>query len=165
MVAELEGVGPEYPLSREKLSPILAWYVVNSVQEGIERCIEITEFGGLGHSAVIHTKDQAVIDEFARRVRTGRLLVNSLSSHGGIGDLYNGLTPSLTLGCGSMGKNATTDNVSVGNLINIKRVALRRPRMKWFKVLPKIYFEYGALQYLANLKGNRAMIITRSVYD
>lgn len=160
LVAELEGVGPEYPLSREKLSPILAWYVVNSVQEGIERCIEMTEFGGLGHSAVIHTKDQAVIDEFARRVRTGRLLVNSPSSHGGIGDLYNGLTPSLTLGCGSMGKNATTDNVSVGNLINIKRVALRRPRMKWFKVPPKIYFEYGALQYLANLKGNRAMIIT-----
>lgn len=160
LVAELEGVGPEYPLSREKLSPILALYVVNNAQEGIKRCIEMTEFGGLGHSAVIHSTDQAVINEFARQVRTGRLLVNSPSSHGGIGDLYNSLTPSLTLGCGSMGKNATTDNVSVGNLINIKRVALRRPRMKWFKVPPKVYFEYGSLQYLAKLKGKRAIIIT-----
>ena len=160
LVAELEGVGPQYPLSREKLSPILACYIVHGYQEGIKRCEEMTEFGGLGHSAVIHSTDQQVIDEFARQVRTGRLLVNSPSAHGAIGDLYNTNTPSLTLGCGSMGKNSTTDNVSVGNLINIKRVALRRERMKWFKVPQKVYFEYGSLQYLAKLKGEKAFIVT-----
>lgn len=160
LVAELEGVGPEYPLSREKLSPILACYVVEDYHEGIRRCEEMTEFGGLGHSAVIHCEDQDIIEEFARKVRTGRLLVNSPSSHGAIGDLYNTNTPSLTLGCGSMGHNSTTDNVSVANLINIKRVALRKDRMKWFKIPQKIYFEYGSLQYLSKMKGKKAFIVT-----
>ncbi|MGE5581255.1 MAG: bifunctional acetaldehyde-CoA/alcohol dehydrogenase [Bacillota bacterium] len=160
LVAELEGVGPDYPLSREKLSPILAYYVVEGYRQGIKRCEEITEFGGLGHSAVIHSENQEVIEEFARRLRTGRLLINSPSSHGAIGDIYNTNTPSLTLGCGSMGRNSTTDNVSVHNLINIKRVALRRDRMKWFKIPPKIYFEYGSLQYLSKIKGKRAFIVT-----
>ncbi|HOP75052.1 MAG TPA: bifunctional acetaldehyde-CoA/alcohol dehydrogenase [Bacillota bacterium] len=160
LVAELEGVGPEYPLSREKLSPILACYIVSDYREGIRRCEEMTEFGGLGHSAVIHSEDQHVIDEFARQVRTGRLLVNSPSAHGAIGDLYNSNTPSLTLGCGSMGGNSTTDNVSVTNLINIKRVAIRKDRMKWFKIPQKIYFEYGSLQYLSKMKGKKAFIVT-----
>ncbi len=160
LVAELAGVGPEYPLSREKLSPILACYVVADYHEGIRRAQEMTEFGGLGHSAVIHSNNQQAIDEFARKVRTGRLLVNSPSSHGAIGDLYNNNTPSLTLGCGSMGGNSTTDNVSVTNLINIKRVAIRKDRMKWFKIPQKIYFEYGSLQYLAKMKGKRAFIVT-----
>ncbi len=160
LVAELNGVGPEYPLSREKLSPILACYVVEDYRQGIELCEKITEFGGLGHSAVIHSNDQQVIEEFAQRLRTGRLLINSPSSHGAIGDIYNTNTPSLTLGCGSMGLNSTTDNVSVQNLINIKRVALRRDRMKWFKIPPKIYFEYGSLQYLSKIKGRKAFIVT-----
>ncbi len=160
LVAQLEGVGPKYPLSREKLSPILACYIVKDYHEGIRRCQEMTEFGGLGHSAVIHCNDQSVIDEFARKVRTGRLLVNSPSSHGAIGDLYNNNTPSLTLGCGSMGGNSTTDNVSVANLINVKRVAVRKDRMKWFKIPQKIYFEYGSLQYLSKMKGKRAFIVT-----
>jgi acetaldehyde dehydrogenase/alcohol dehydrogenase len=160
LVAELEGVGPEYPLSREKLSPILACYMVNDYHDGIELCERITEFGGLGHSAVIHSNDQQVIEKFAERLRTGRLLVNSPSSHGAIGDIYNTNTPSLTLGCGSMGLNSTTDNISVENLINIKRVAIRRDRMKWFKIPPKIYFEPGAMQYLSKIKGKRAFIVT-----
>lgn len=160
LVAELSGVGPEYPLSREKLSPILACYEVVDYREGIELCEQITEFGGLGHSAVIHSSDQQVIEAFAQRLRTGRLLVNSPSSHGAIGDIYNTNTPSLTLGCGSMGRNSTTDNVSVENLINIKRVAIRRDRMKWFKVPPKIYFEPGSLQYLSKIKGKKAFIVT-----
>jgi acetaldehyde dehydrogenase/alcohol dehydrogenase len=160
LIAELTGVGSEYPLSREKLSPILACYVVADYREGIRKCQEMTEFGGLGHSAVIHSNDQQVIEEFARQVRTGRLLVNSPSTHGAIGDLYNTNTPSLTLGCGSMGRNSTTDNVSVANLINIKRVAMRKDRMQWFKIPNKIYFEPGSLQYLAKLKGKKAFIVT-----
>jgi acetaldehyde dehydrogenase/alcohol dehydrogenase len=160
LIAELEGVGPEYPLSREKLSPILACYIVADYREGIRKCQEMTEFGGLGHSAVIHSNDQQVVETFARQVRTGRLLVNSPSTHGAIGDLYNTNTPSLTLGCGSMGRNSTTDNVSVVNLINVKRVAMRKDRMQWFKIPQKIYFEPGSLQYLAKIKGKKAFIVT-----
>lgn len=160
LIAPLKGVGPDYPLSREKLSPILGFYVVEDYHEGIKRCEELTEFGGLGHSAVIHSEDDAAIAEFGRRVRTGRLLVNSPTSQGAIGDIYNTNTPSLTLGCGSMGGNATTANVSVRQLLNIKRVALRRDRMKWFKVPERIYFEPGSLAYLSKLHGTRAFIVT-----
>ncbi|ACL68972.1 bifunctional acetaldehyde-CoA/alcohol dehydrogenase [Halothermothrix orenii] len=160
LVAELKGVGENYPLSREKLSPILGWYVVKDYREGIKRCEEITEFGGLGHSSVLHSNDEKVIDEFSRRLRTGRLIINSPSSQGAIGDMYNFNVPSLTLGCGSMGKNSTTDNVNVDNLINKKRVAMRKERMKWVKVPPRIYFEYGSLRYLSGVRGERAFIIT-----
>lgn len=160
LIAPLEGVGPAYPLSREKLSPILAFYVVEDFEEGIHRCEELTEFGGLGHTAVIHAEDQAVIEEFGHRVRTGRLLVNSPSSHGAIGEIYNSNIPSLTLGCGSMGGNATTANISVKQLLNFKRVALRRYRMKWFKIPPKIYFEPGSLSYLSKIHGEGAFIVT-----
>lgn len=160
LVAELEGVGTEYPLSREKLSPILAFYRVKDSSEGIRRCEEMTEFGGLGHSAVIHSEDDDIIRKFSERVKAGRLIVNSPASHGAIGDLYNTNVPSLTLGCGTMGRNATTANVSIRNLINVKRVAKRRVNMKWFKVPPKIYFEPGSVQYLAKIHGKRAFIVT-----
>lgn len=160
LIAELEGVGPEYPLSREKLSPILAFYRVKDSSEGIKKCEEMTEFGGLGHSAVIHSEDDEVIRKFSERVRTGRLIVNSPASHGAIGDIYNTNIPSLTLGCGTMGRNATTANVSIRNLINVKRVAKRRVNMKWFKVPPKIYFEPGCIQYLAKIHGKKAFFVT-----
>jgi acetaldehyde dehydrogenase/alcohol dehydrogenase len=160
LLAELDGVGPDHPLSAEKLCPVLAFYVVEGLEAGIRRCEEMTQFGGMGHSAVIHSEDQQALSTFAQRIRTGRLLVNSPSSQGAIGDLYNTNTPSLTLGCGSMGYNSTTDNVSVANLINIKRVATRRERMKWFKVPPKIYFEQGSLGYLAKVQASRAFIVT-----
>ena len=122
LVAEIEGVGMDYPLSKEKLSPVLACIKVKNAEEGIQKCVEMTEFGGLGHSAVVHTNNDEVVAEFSRRVRTGRLLVNAPSTHGAIGDLYNVNSPSLTLGCGSMGNNSTTDNVSAVNLINVKKV-------------------------------------------
>lgn len=160
LVAPLEGVGPAYPLSREKLSPILAFYEVEDFRAGIRKCEEMTEFGGLGHSAVIHTENDDIIQEFSKKVRTGRLIVNSPASQGAIGDLYNNYRPSLTLGCGTMGKNSTTANVSTSNLINLKRVAKRTVNMKWFKIPPKIYFEPGSLQYLAKLKGKKAFIVT-----
>ncbi|MCL6635163.1 MAG: aldehyde dehydrogenase family protein, partial [Peptococcaceae bacterium] len=149
LIARLDGVGPEYPLSREKLSPILAYYVVDGAPEGIERCRQMVEFGGMGHSAVIHTADEKLVEEFARRIMAGRIIVNAPSTHGAIGDIYNTNVPSLTLGCGSYGRNATTANVSAVNLINVKRVARRRVNMQWFKVPEKIYFERGAVHYLA----------------
>lgn len=161
LVAQLDGVGPEFPLSREKLSPILAYYIVNSSEEGITRAEQMVEFGGLGHSAVIHSTDEKVIKEFSDRIRAGRLIVNSPSTHGAIGDIYNTNMPSLTLGCGSYGKNSTTQNVSVVNLINKKRVARRKVNMQWFKIPEKIYFEFGATQYLTDMPDiSRAFIVT-----
>ena len=164
LVAEIGGVGENYPLSKEKLSPVLACIKVKNAKEGIQRCVEMTEFGGLGHSAVIHSNNDDIILEFSRKVRTGRLLVNAPSTHGAIGDIYNVNTPSLTLGCGSMGNNSTTDNVSAVNLINIKKVTKRRVNMQWFKVPERIYHEMGSLQYLEKLPDvERVMIVTDRV--
>lgn len=167
LIAKLEGVGPEYPLSREKLSPILAYYVVTDSREGIERCEQMVEYGGMGHSAVIHSANEKLIDEFARRIIAGRIIVNSPSTHGAIGDIYNTNMPSLTLGCGSYGRNATTANVSAVNLINVKRVAKRRVNMQWFKVPEKIFFEAGSIQYLTKMPGvDRAFVVTdKSMVD
>lgn len=161
LVAEIGGVGHDHPLSKEKLSPVLACIKVRDAKEGVQRCVDMTEFGGLGHSAVIHSNDDAIILEFSNRVRTGRLLVNAPSTHGAIGDIYNVNTPSLTLGCGSMGNNSTTDNVSAVNLINVKKVTKRRVNMQWFKVPERIYHEAGSIQYLEKLPNvERVMIVT-----
>ncbi|WP_343101687.1 bifunctional acetaldehyde-CoA/alcohol dehydrogenase [Romboutsia sp. MSSM.1001216sp_RTP31141st1_G3_RTP31141_220114] len=161
LVAEIEGVGMDYPLSKEKLSPVLACLKVKNAEEGIQRCVEMTEFGGLGHSAVIHSENDDIILKFSEKVRTGRLLVNAPSTFGAIGDVYNVNTPSLTLGCGSMGNNSTTDNVSAVNLINLKKVTKRRVNMQWFKVPERIYHEVGSIQYLEKLpQVERVMIVT-----
>ncbi|MGN7455952.1 bifunctional acetaldehyde-CoA/alcohol dehydrogenase [Paenibacillus pasadenensis] len=161
LVAELEGVGEKYPLSAEKLSPVLACYKVKTAQDGIERAAQVVAFGGMGHSSVVHSHDDAVIAAFAGRLQTGRIIVNSPSTHGAIGDIYNTNLPSLTLGCGSYGSNSTTNNVSAVNLINIKRVATRTNNMQWFKLPPKIYFERGATQYLEKMPDiTRVAIIT-----
>ena len=161
LVAEIKGVGEDYPLSKEKLSPVLACIKVEDYKEGIEKCVEMTEFGGIGHTAVIHSNDDKVILEFSKKVKTGRLLVNTPSSQGAIGGIYTTNTPSLTLGCGSMGNNSTTDNISAINLINTKKVTKRRVGMQWFKVPPRIYHEMGSIQYLQKLPDvNRVMIVT-----
>lgn len=161
LVAELKGVGPKYPLSREKLSPVLACYKVNSTEEGFKRCEEMLEFGGLGHSAVIHSDDQEVVTEFGKRMKAGRIIVNAPSSQGAIGDIYNAYIPSLTLGCGTFGGNSVSANVSAVHLVNIKRMAKRTVNMQWFKVPPKIYFEKNAVQYLAKMPNiSRAFIVT-----
>ncbi|MCR2804062.1 bifunctional acetaldehyde-CoA/alcohol dehydrogenase [Paenibacillus soyae] len=161
LVAELQGVGVKFPLSAEKLSPVLACYKVKNAQLGIERAAEIVEFGGLGHSSVIHSNNDAVIQAFASRLKTGRIIVNSPSTHGAIGDLYNTNLPSLTLGCGSYGHNSTTSNVTAVNLINVKRVAYRTVNMQWFKIPPKIYFEKGSTQYLEKMPGiSRILVVT-----
>lgn len=161
LVAEIKGVGEDYPLSKEKLSPVLACIKVKDSKEGIKKCVEMTEFGGIGHTAVIHSNNDEVILEFSKKVKTGRLLVNTPSSQGAIGGIYTTNTPSLTLGCGSMGNNSTTDNISTINLINIKKVTKRRVGMQWFKVPPRIYHERGSIQYLQKLPDvNRVMIVT-----
>ena len=161
LLAKLDGVGDEYPLSKEKLSPILAYYVVEDYKEGIETASKLLSYGGLGHSAVIHAQDKDVISLYEQKMKAGRLIVNSPSTHGAIGDIYNTNLPSLTLGCGTFGGNSTTANVSTVNLINIKRVARRRVNMQWFKVPRKIFFEKGAISYLKVMRDiSRVFIVT-----
>ena len=161
LVLKENGVGIEYPFSKEKLSPVLAYYVVKDSKEGIDLAEKLIEFGGMGHSAVIHSEDENVIQEFSKKVKVGRIIVNSPSTHGAIGDIYNTNMPSLTLGCGTFGGNSTTSNVSSVNLINIKRVAKRRVNMQWFKIPNKIYFEAGSLGYLEKMPDiTKAFIVT-----
>ena len=161
LVLKENGVGIEYPFSKEKLSPVLAYYIVKDSKEGIDLAEKLIEFGGMGHSAVIHSENPKIIQEFAEKVKVGRIIVNSPSTHGAIGDIYNTNMPSLTLGCGTFGGNSTTSNVSSVNLINIKRVAKRRVNMQWFKVPNKIYFEAGSLGYLEKMPDiSRAFIVT-----
>jgi acetaldehyde dehydrogenase/alcohol dehydrogenase len=145
LIAYMNGVGEEYPLSREKLCPILGFYTVKTIDEAVNLCTDLIHFGGLGHTASIFSGDQGVIKEFGETINAGRIIVNSPSSHGGIGDIYNRLHPSLTLGCGTGGHNITTDNVSVSHLLNIKRISKRMLNMKWFRIPPKIYFEPGCM--------------------
>lgn len=161
LIAELDGVGIDYPLSREKLSPVLAAYKVNSTEEGIQRAEEMLAYGGLGHSAVIHSTDDTVIDAFDRRMKAGRLIVNAPSSQGAIGDIYNAYLPSLTLGCGSYGGNSVSSNVGTMHLINVKTRANRKNNMQWFKLPPKVYFEKNSVQYLSKMPDiKKAFIVT-----
>ena len=161
LVVYEEGIGREYPFSKEKLSPVLTYYIVENEDEGIEKSERLLEFGGLGHSAVIHCEDKDITLRFSKTMKAGRIIVNSPSTHGAIGDIYNTNMPSLTLGCGSFGGNSTTANVSSVNLINIKRVAKRRVNMQWFKIPEKIYFEAGSIQYLEKMPDiERAFIVT-----
>ncbi|MDX8359461.1 bifunctional acetaldehyde-CoA/alcohol dehydrogenase [Cytobacillus sp. IB215316] len=161
LIAELKGVGEAHPLSREKLSPVLACYKVNNTEEGITRAEEMLEFGGLGHSAVIHSEDQKTIEAYGKRMKACRVIVNAPSSQGAIGDIYNAYIPSLTLGCGSYGKNSVSSNVGTANLLNIKKIAKRNVNMQWFKLPPKVYFEKHSTQYLAKMPEiSKALIVT-----
>lgn len=164
LIAELDGVGPAYPLSREKLSPVLACYKAESTEEGIKRAEEMLEFGGLGHSAVIHSEDEEVTRKFALRMKACRIISNAPSSQGAIGDIYNAFMPSLTLGCGSYGKNSVATNVTDVHLLNVKKLAKRNVNMQWFKLPPKIYFEKNSVQYLQKMKEISKVFIVTDPY-
>ena len=122
LIAPLQGVGRDYPLSIEKLCPVLSWYVVNDWRQGCERCIEILRYGGMGHTMAIHSENQDVILQFGLRKPAFRICVNTPTTHGSIG-LTTGLDPAMTLGCGGWGGNITSDNISPRHLLNIKRLA------------------------------------------
>lgn len=161
LIAECKSVGPQEPLSREKLSPVLACFQAKNTEEGIRLAEEMLEFGGLGHSAVIHSEDQEVIEKYGLRMRACRIIVNAPSSQGAIGDIYNAYMPSLTLGCGSYGNNSVSTNVTSVHLLNIKKMAKRNVNMQWFKVPPKIYFEKNSIQYLSKMPSiSKAFIVT-----
>ncbi|MBF0844504.1 iron-containing alcohol dehydrogenase, partial [Streptococcus danieliae] len=163
LAAEVSQVGPKEPLTREKLSPVIAVLKADSREDGLEKARQMVEFDGLGHSAAIHTEDAALVQEFGKLVKAIRVIWNSPSTFGGIGDVYNSFLPSLTLGCGSYGRNSIGDNVSAVNLLNIKKVGRRRNNMQWFKVPSKTYFERDSIQYLQKCRDiERVMIVTDS---
>lgn len=161
LLAKLPRPSIDYPLSLEKLSPVLAYFICEDEKQGFEYANDMLLLGGLGHSAVIHSNDEKLCKAFGDAMKVGRVIENSPSSQGAIGDIYNTNTPSLTLGCGTYGRNATTSNISSVNLINRKRIAQRRVNMQWFKIPPKIYFEKGSIQYLEKMPNiSRAFIVT-----
>jgi len=161
LAAEVSEVGEKEPLTREKLSPVIAVLKAENTEDGINKARQMVEFHGLGHSAAIHSKDAELVKQFGKAVRAIRVIWNSPSTFGGIGDVYNAFLPSLTLGCGSYGRNSVGDNVSAVNLLNIKKIGRRRNNMQWFKVPSKIYFERDAVQYLQTMKDvSKAMIVT-----
>lgn len=161
LLADVDSVGPQEPLTREKLAPVLAVLRAATPAEGIDLARQMVEFDGLGHSGAIHSNDQAVIAKFAEVVRAVRIIENSPSALGGIGDIYNAFLPSLTLGCGSYGRNSVSNNVSAVNLLNVKRVGRRNNNMQWFKIPAKTYFEPNAVRYLADMRGvERVTIVT-----
>ena len=161
LAAECEEVGVNEPLTREKLSPVLAVLKSTSTEDGIEKSRQMVEFNGLGHTAAIHTRDEEVAEQFGKVVRACRVVWNSPSTFGGIGDVYNAFIPSLTLGCGSYGRNSVSGNVNAINLLNIKLIGRRNNNMQWFKIPPKVYFEPNAIRYLSEMEGlERVMIVT-----
>ncbi|MBP3546780.1 MAG: bifunctional acetaldehyde-CoA/alcohol dehydrogenase [Alphaproteobacteria bacterium] len=171
LVSEETSTARENPFAHEKLSPILALYKATDFNQATDMALELVNLGGVGHTSVLYTdsRSQDRINYFATKLPTGRLLINSPSSQGGIGDLFNfKLEPSLTLGCGSWGGNAVSENVGVKHLLNYKTVAERRENMLWFRVPPKIYFKRGAVDCaLRELEGKkRAFIVTdRFLFD
>ena len=164
---ELKEVGEKEPLSREKLSPVLGFYKVKNADEGFKLSEKMLEFHGLGHSAAIHCKSQEMADRFGDYVKAIRVIWNSPSTFGGIGNVYNSFLPSLTLGCGSYGHNSVAGNVSAVNLLNIKQLGKRRNTMQWFKVPQKIYFERNSIQYLRSCKdvGKVFIVTDRSMVE
>ena len=161
LAAEVTEVGPKEPLTREKLSPIIAVLKSENTEDGIAKSRQMVEFHGLGHSAAIHTRNEQLAKDFGREVKAIRVIWNAPSTFGGIGDVYNAFLPSLTLGCGTYGRNSVGNNVSAVNLLNIKKVGRRRNNMQWFKVPSKIYFERDSIQYLQKMKDvEKVMIVT-----
>ena len=171
LLAEQTSTDVSNPFAHEKLSPILTLYKADNFEQAVDKALTLVELGGMGHTSVLYTdtRKQDRVDYFAKKLPTGRLLINSPSSQGGIGDLFNfRLEPSLTLGCGSWGGNSVNENVGVKHLLNYKTVAERRENMLWFRVPPKIYFKRGATDMaLRELEGKkRAFIVTdRYLFD
>ena len=171
LIGEVESVDISEEFAHEKLSPVLAMYRAKDIEDAFSKAERLIADGGYGHTSSIYLNvetEQAKLAEFAERMKTCRILVNTPSSQGGIGDLYNfKLRPSLTLGCGSWGGNSVSENVGVKHLLNVKTVAERRENMLWFRAPEKVYFKKGSLPVALTELGNvmhkkKAFVVTDS---
>ncbi|WP_399552753.1 bifunctional acetaldehyde-CoA/alcohol dehydrogenase [uncultured Ruminococcus sp.] len=171
LIGEVQSVDLSEEFAHEKLSPVLAMYQYDTIEEAFDNAEQLIADGGYGHTSSIFINEltrKDVLDEFMERMKTCRIVVNTPSSHGGIGDIYNfRLTPSLTLGCGSWGGNSIYENVGVKHLLNIKTVAKRRNNMLWFRAPEKVYMKQGCLSVALDELGSvmnkkKAFIVTDS---
>ena len=168
LIGEVESVGLEEAFAHEKLSPVLGMYKAKSFKDATAKAETLVENGGVGHTASLYidVNQKEKVDLFANTMKACRILINTPSAHGGIGDLYNfKLQPSLTLGCGSWGGNSISENIGVKHLMNIKTVAERRENMLWFRVPQKIYFKKGCMPVALNelkteLDAKKVFIVT-----
>ncbi|WP_236630876.1 bifunctional acetaldehyde-CoA/alcohol dehydrogenase [Bifidobacterium aemilianum] len=158
LIAECSQVGEREPLTLEKLAPVHALLKAKDQDQAFDLCEQMLKYGA-GHTAAIHSNDQELVRRYGQRMHACRIIWNSPSSLGGIGDIYNCIAPSLTLGCGSYGGNSVSGNVQAVNLINVKRIARRNNNMQWFKVPAKTYFEPNAIRYLRDMYCIRRAVI------
>ncbi len=149
-----------HPFLQEKLMPVLGIVRSPSVEHGIAACELVTETGGLGHTSAVYARDRDVVDRFAAVIRTGRILVNAPTAVGALGGVYNSMTPTFSLGCGTWGGSHTTDNINYRNLLNIKAVSHRQAPPQWFRVPSDTYFNTGALENLRQLDARQVMVVT-----
>ena len=160
LIAPIQGVGREYPLSVEKLFPVLAVYRAKSADEALKVCVDVNHAGGLGHTAVIFSRNEEVIRKFGEMMNAGRIIVNSPGSVGALGAVYNDLVPTFSFGCGTGGGNSTTDNVNIYHYLNIKRVARRTQAHMWFRVPNQIYFNLNAVENVRQFPSRSTVIVT-----
>ena len=165
LIAPIQGVGREYPLSVEKLFPVLAVYRAKSVDEALNVCVDVNHAGGLGHTAVVFSRNDEVIRKFGEVINAGRIIVNSPGSIGALGGVYNDMVPTFSFGCGTGGGNSTTDNVNVYHYLNIKRVARRTQAHMWFRVPNQIYFNMNAVENLRHFPSRSTVIVTNPVLE
>jgi acetaldehyde dehydrogenase/alcohol dehydrogenase len=165
LIVLIAGVGRDHPLSAEKLFPVLAVYRAKSADEAIEVCVAVNRFGGRGHTAVVFSRDEAVIRRFGDAIDAGRIIVNSPGSIGALGGVYNDMVPTFSFGCGTGGGNSTTDNVNIYHYLNIKRVARRTPAHMWYRIPNQIYFDKNAIENLTQFASRSTVIVTNPVLE
>jgi acetaldehyde dehydrogenase/alcohol dehydrogenase len=165
LIAPIQGVGRKYPLSVEKLFPVLSVYRAKSVDEALRVCVDVNRAGGLGHTAVVFSRNDEIIGKFAEVINAGRIIVNSPGSIGALGGVYNDMVPTFSFGCGTGGGNSTTENVNVYNYLNIKRVARRTPAHMWFRIPNQIYFNVNAVENLHHFSSRSTIIITNPAME
>ena len=165
LVAPIQGVGPEHPLSVEKLFPVLSVYRARSTEEALKVCIDVNHAGGLGHTAVIFSRNDAIVRQFGNVINAGRIIVNSPGAIGALGAVYNDLVPTFSFGCGTGGGNSTTDNVNIQHYLNIKRVARRTQNHMWFRVPNQIFFNLNAVENLGHFPSHTTIIVTNPALE
>lgn len=164
-LAPLKGIGDGHPLSGEKLFPVLGLYRAQDPQDAINIALDINYYGGTGHTASVFSRNEEVIQEFSDKINAGRVIVNSPSSIGALGGVYNDLIPTFSFGCGTGGGNITMDNISVQHYLNLKKVARRTTSSMWFRAPKEIYFNQNSIEFLRTIQSHTTIIVTTPVNE